>query len=79
LFAYDNNTFIIESYLPAEAEVNVSVLGGFGRLRNLVTGEVLDAERQQKVEHPPDQAVEQRRAFKIHLPPHSYHVFVAEP
>jgi hypothetical protein len=53
LFAYDNNTFIVESYLHSEADVQVSVLNGASKLRNLVTGEVLDALTQQKPEHLP--------------------------
>jgi hypothetical protein len=80
LFAYDNNTFIVESYLHSETDVKVSVLGGFGKLRNLLTGEVLNAEPQadggsRRVRQQP---VEQRDAFKVHLPPHSYSVFAAE-
>ena len=39
LFAYDNNTFIVESYLPTENDVTVSVTGDYTKLRNLVTGE----------------------------------------
>jgi len=88
LFAYDNNTFITESYLPKEADVRVSVLGGATKLRNLVTGETLT----------PQAAAsgggfggggrggrggrggggEQRTTFVVHLLPHSYAVFAAE-
>src|SRR5208283_3572752 len=28
LFAYDNNTFIVESFLPSETDVKISVSGG---------------------------------------------------
>jgi hypothetical protein len=76
LFAYDNNTFITESYLPAETDVTVSMDGDFNKLRNLVTGEEINAE---------DESVEgwwqsggDRASFRVHLPPHSYSVFAAE-
>ncbi|HVM59771.1 MAG TPA: hypothetical protein VMV72_02800 [Verrucomicrobiae bacterium] len=78
LFAYDNNTFIVESYLHTEADARVSVLGKFGKLRNLVTGEFLPAEPQVDDGHRRQGAVEQRTAFRVHVPPHSYSVFAAE-
>jgi hypothetical protein len=74
LFAYDNDTFIVESYLPTGAEVTVSILGGSGRLRNLVTGEVcLPA----SVRHQRDDA-ERRVSFVVQMQPHSYSVFTIE-
>jgi hypothetical protein len=79
LFAYDNDTFIVESFLPAETDVKISVAGNFSKLRNLVTGEEITG-------HAPP--AERRRwqqntgashtLFDIHLPPHSYAVFAAE-
>jgi hypothetical protein len=80
LFAYDNNTFIVESYLPTETDVKVSVLGEFTKLRNLVTGEVLNAEPRPEASQRRgrQRVVEQRNAFKVHLLPHSYSVFAAE-
>jgi len=41
LFAYDNGAFVIESFLPTQSEVKVTVLGTFSQLLNLVTGEVV--------------------------------------
>ncbi|HEV2438299.1 MAG TPA: hypothetical protein VG077_20105 [Verrucomicrobiae bacterium] len=80
LFAYDNNTFIVESYLPTEIDVKVSVTGEFTRLRNLVTGEEITGQapeqswgfgRQQSLG-------ENRHSFNVHLLPHSYAVFAVE-
>jgi hypothetical protein len=79
LFAYDNHTYIVESYLPVETDVTVSVTGEFTQLKNLVTGEKISGQT-------PDQDQERRRrevrenrtSFTIHLPPHSYSVFAAE-
>jgi hypothetical protein len=38
LFAYDNHTFIVESYLGMETEVKISLTNDFSKLKNLVTG-----------------------------------------
>ena len=75
LFAYDNNTFVIESYLPAETNVTVSVAGKFSKLRNLVTGAAITAEASDEGRW---QTGADRVSFRVHLPPHSYSVFAAE-
>jgi len=79
LFAYDNNSFIMESYLPTATDVKVSVVADFKNLRNLVTGEILAGEpalahhwRGRPVVEP------DRTVFNVHLQPHSYAVFSAE-
>ena len=81
LFAYDNNTFIVESYLPAETDVKVSVAGNFTQLKNLVTGETLNQQTQTETQQPrrnrPSED-ENRVSFKVHLLPHTYSVFAAE-
>ncbi len=41
LFAYDNNTFIVQNFRHTETDVRIGVAGGFTKLRNLVTDEVL--------------------------------------
>jgi hypothetical protein len=41
LFAYDNQTFVVESYLDKPAQVTVSTPGAITHLRNLATGEVV--------------------------------------
>ncbi len=38
LFRYDNNTFIVQNYLPTEAEVTVSVAGKVAQIQDLLTG-----------------------------------------
>jgi hypothetical protein len=79
LFAYDNNTFIVESFLDQETDVKVSVAGGFTKLRNLVTGEVLSGATPPPASpwrFGPNQ--ERRTPFYVHVLPHSYLVFAAE-
>jgi len=77
LFAYDNGTFVVQSYLPDAAEVKVSTTGHAIMLTNLVTGETVKGQLPapprtwRERNNPP----EQRTAFKIHLEPHSYAVF----
>ena len=79
LFAYDNHTFITESYLPVATDVKISVTGDFSKLKNLVTGEML-AGQTPPVRHWRQQnnADENRVSFMIHLPPHSYAVCAEE-
>ena len=78
LFAYDNHTFIVESFLPWETDVNISTTSGFTQLRNLVTGEKIAGQAPE----PPagfggrrQAPFENRESFNVHLLPHSYEVF----
>jgi len=83
LFAYDNHTFVAESYLPVATSVKISVTGNSMHLKNLVTGEIITG--QAPVENPypwlqrqqiPE---EKRNSFTIHLLPHSYAAFEIQP
>jgi hypothetical protein len=78
LFAYDNHTFIVESYLPAETDVKVSLTGNFTRLKNLVTGEVIAGQAPTQGRGRWRNNEESRMSFNVHLLPHSYSVFAAE-
>jgi hypothetical protein len=82
LFAYDNHTFIVESYLPAETDVTISVTGAPARLRNLVTGEVLTpqpaAPAPRRGGRGAGNGDAPRTAFSTHLLPLSYVVLAAE-
>jgi hypothetical protein len=77
LFAYGNNTFIVESFLPDETDVKVAVAGGFARLRNLVTGSVTTGEMEEQGSGRFGGG-DPRTSFTAHLLPHSYSVFAAE-
>ena len=39
LFVYDNNTFIVESFLPESVEIRISTDSRFSRIQDLVTGQ----------------------------------------
>jgi len=80
LFAYDNNTFIVESFLATGTDVKVSLTGNSTKLKNLVTGGMLEGQLP-----PPrrgwnsrNETTEERGTFKVHLQPHSYAVFAVE-
>ena len=79
LFAYDNGTFIVESFLPRETDVKVSVTSASVRLRNLVTG--LQTDGQPSPAGPERYRTRDRdklTAFTVHLLPHSYAAFSIE-
>ena len=83
LFAYDNNTFIVESYLPAETDVRISVAGTAARLRNLVTGETLATQSgntggRGRFGGRGGGGGEPSTTFNAHLLPHSYAAFAVE-
>ncbi|HEX3625655.1 MAG TPA: hypothetical protein VH280_09535 [Verrucomicrobiae bacterium] len=78
LFAYDNHTFIAESYRDTPVDVTVSVTGDFRHLKNLVTEDELNGQMPAQVHRMRDSVDEGRISFPIHLPPHSYEPFEIE-
>jgi hypothetical protein len=78
LFAYDNNTFIVESFLPSETDVKISVAGNGAKLRNLVTGEILTAQPQPQGFRGRPATGDPQTTFNAHLLPHSYAGFAVE-
>jgi hypothetical protein len=77
LFAYDNNTFIVQSYRDTETDVTVSLAGEFTKLQNIVTDEVLTGKIQSRGGRRDRQTDGQKMVFNVHLLPHSYAVFAA--
>ena len=80
LFAYDNDSFIVESYLPEATDVTISISGNSTKLKNLVTGETL-AGRLPPPQHDwnrRNNPAEDRVAFKVHILPHTYQVFAVD-
>ncbi len=75
LFAYDNGTFIVQSFSDQPASVNVSVTGERSSLTDLGTGERIAASPSPanvRRGGPPQPA---QTTFRIEVPPHSYRVF----
>jgi hypothetical protein len=80
LFAYDNHTFVVESYLDAPAQVTVSTLGSTMRLRNLATGELLEGKPPAlpATGSRPQRPQPQRIEFHVEVAPHSFVAFGEE-
>jgi hypothetical protein len=79
LFAYDNRTFVVESYLDAPTEVTVSTAGSTTHLRNLSTGELVEGKLSaitSNARRPQKQS--QYIEFHIELAPHSFAAFAEE-
>jgi hypothetical protein len=77
LFAYDNNAFVVESYLDLPAQVHVQVRGTSLHLRNLATGEIVEGKAivepgSSRVPRPP------RAEFRFDVAPHSFVAFAEE-
>ena len=75
LFAYDNNTFVVESYLDAPTQVTVSTLGTALMLRNLATGATVEGKPAAIRRGAP---ADQRTEFHIEVAPHSFVAFAEE-
>jgi len=76
LFVYDNNTFIVQSFLDQEVSVKVAITGGFFRLKNLKTGEITEGEAPPATPPRRMSIGQPRTSFRITLKPHSYAAFV---
>jgi hypothetical protein len=83
LFVYDNNTFIVESFLPEELSIKISLDRQFSKIRDLITGEEFSAQSA------PQNSGRgfggfgfgggNRSLFPVQVKPHSYRVFSAAP
>ena len=74
LFAYDNHTFVVESYLDQPAQVTVSTQMG-ARLRNLVSGQIVQGKPATGKGHG---NAPQLSEFQIEVAPHSFAAFAQE-
>jgi hypothetical protein len=81
LFPYDNRTFVVESFLPGEADVKVATLGAGATLRDLVSGEIVKAVAASGggLGQFRRANVEPRTSFDVHVMPHSFRAFAIEP
>jgi hypothetical protein len=78
LFAYDNGTFVVESFRPDAATVKLSIAGAHTVLHDLASSDTARAEpgmAGSETSHP-DEPV--RTSFQIRLPAHSYRAFKIE-
>ena len=81
LFAYDNGTFIVQSFRTDATTVNVSIAGVNAKLRNLVSGESLAAAAPTAASSATQArgpVAAPRSDFVLKLQAHSYAVFAIE-
>ncbi len=78
LFMYDNNTFIVESFLPDSVDIRISLDPKFPRLRDIVSGEEFSPQTPPKNSAPAwfgfGQGGGNRLQFPLQIKPHSYRV-----
>ncbi len=77
LFAYDNGTFIVQSFRADSTSVGVSVAGSHAALVDLLTGERIASEPPTVAGPRTDTTHGTRAEFRVEVPPHSYRVFSA--
>jgi hypothetical protein len=75
LFAYDNHSFVVESFLDKPTEVTISGTDKSSRLRNLTSGEEITG-KAASAAHGSRRAG--RMEFRITIPPHSFLAFAEE-
>ena len=81
LFAYDNDTFVVESFKAGTAEVNISIAGANMKLRDVTTGKLVAMQKPPKVAPDPRRRAYQepsRTVFPVKIAPHSYQVYKIE-
>lgn len=79
LFTYDNHALIIESYRDESVDVTVSVSGGFTKLRNLVSGAIVNGQTLPARRLSQGLPGVERVSFSLNVKPHSYLVLAREP
>jgi hypothetical protein len=75
LFVYDNDTFIVESFLPGTVDVRIITDKSISKLRDILSGDELSGK---VLSAPPVRGqppTAERTAFDVKIKPHSYRVF----
>jgi len=77
LFLYDNNTFIVESFLDEPITISINACEGIDRITDMLSGAVIDKQPEQPSamrfrRFRPD---DKNNVFRVTLMPHSYRVF----
>ena len=86
LFTYDNGAFVVESFRPTQAPVNISIAGANMnmKLRDLATGKLVAAKPVSKEEMKQREAMRRwyqeppRATFSVKIEPHSYRAYRIE-
>jgi hypothetical protein len=75
LMAYDNGTFVVESYRDEAVKVTVTAAGTLAHIRNLASGAAVDGTPMAQWRGRPSTP---RTTFQIDVPPHSFVAFAEE-
>jgi len=78
LFLYDNNTFIVESFLDEPVTIKINAKEGIEKITDLLNGAVIEKMPQDNTPRPFGYRFkldDKNNIFEITLPPHSYRVF----
>ncbi len=80
LFAYDNNTFVTESFLDHPAQVTITLAGTGHHMRNLATGQQITGQAPPPIVTPIGRHIPQppESQFHITVEPHSFVAFAEE-
>jgi len=80
LFVYDNDTFIVESFLPELVDINIVVTKQVGGLRDILSGEVLSQSTATSGRGMFGRRgnTQPQKIFNAQIKPHSYRVFQCE-
>ena len=78
LFVYDNDTFIVESFLPEPVDVKLVIDSRFSKLRDVVSNDELSGEALASQPRGGGPAAPEKTIFSVQLKPHSYRVFKCE-
>jgi len=84
LFAYDNKTFVVESFLAEAADVSLSIAGVDAKVRNIITGEMVAADplppSSKRLEEAKGRTGESpRTSFSVNVEAHSYQAYEVVP
>lgn len=80
IFAYDNNTFIVESFLPESVQVQMSLDPRFSKIREIPSGQVIPGQAGRAGGLDLFGSGSARRIMcPVTIQPHSYRVFEALP
>lgn len=78
LMAYDNDSFVVESFRDEPADIRIVTDGRITEIRDVDTGEVLSGETIENENEWGPNLDDGKTAFETTINPHSYRVFTAE-
>jgi hypothetical protein len=78
LFVYDNNTFIVESFLPESADIQIVIDKNRKQLQDVQSGELLSGTLHETVQRWGEPRRDDKMVFQTKIKAHSYRVFRCE-